>query len=195
MAGRIKGQGMNWLEIGRRMAIYARDGHRCAFCNTGGGPHGFGLSVDHLTASHLGGQNTNRNLITCCGRCNSSKQKRSVSEFVNGKLYERGHDPKEVMQRIASLRRRSIDRKEGRRLADARENRVVPPPYRELQAVAKRKEEANKKVEARMIKRRAAQEKAATAERAKRGPTQTGKKGGKFVISASGKKRYVGKAG
>ena len=195
MGGRIKGQGMNWIALPKRMAIYARDGHRCAFCNVGGGPHGFGLTVDHLTASHLGGQNPTHNLITCCGTCNSSKQETTVSRFVNGPLNERGHDPEEVMRRVASLRRRAIDRAEGRRLAKARENRVVPPPYQELQAIADRKLEAHLKVEARMRKRRAAAEKAGTAERAKRGPTQTGKKGGKFVISASGKKRYVGKAG
>lgn len=79
-ATREKKQGMNWCFPTTRLAIYHRDGFRCAYCGAtleGGAT----LTLDHLTAVNRGGTNKATNLITACLSCNSAKQDRLLSSF------------------------------------------------------------------------------------------------------------------
>lgn len=254
MPARIAGQGMNWIKPDRRLAIYRRDGNRCACCGARGGPHGYGLTVDHIEPSAGGGQNSDSNLLTMCNRCNSVKQDKPLKKFLKDFLGPRGHDVAAIEKRIKKQVEQPIDRKEGKKLlaerkADAAAYRKKhgKEAYMEYQLVTRRDELAiEKKEEARLHELAKngtpAQRKAATAilkeneaRRSKRvreihpetateaqsrykekgakpagakkakpkepeppkaakkqaGSVQRGKKGGKFILLPSGRKRYV----
>lgn len=75
------GQGMNWIRPVKRLAIYLRDGLACVWCGATI-EDGVVLTLDHLKAQSKGGSNHERNLVTCCGRCNSSRGNRSVKAFA-----------------------------------------------------------------------------------------------------------------
>lgn len=75
------GQGMNWIRPAKRLAIYLRDGLACVWCGATI-EDGCTLTLDHLTAQSKGGSNHERNLVTCCHRCNSSRGHRSVKAFA-----------------------------------------------------------------------------------------------------------------
>jgi len=79
--GRGKWQGMNWCRQEKRLAIYLRDGLACAYC-AAGVEQGEALSLDHIICHTDGGTNHESNLVTCCGRCNSSRSDRTVEEFA-----------------------------------------------------------------------------------------------------------------
>lgn len=66
----------HWLSKARRAALYARDGHACAYCLSRGS-----LTLDHLRPRARGGSNASRNLVTACLRCNSSRGDRSLRSF------------------------------------------------------------------------------------------------------------------
>jgi len=97
--------GSKWLRPAKRMAIYARDGHRCVYC--GGNGDDSKLTLDHLLPVELGGTNVAKNLVTCCIGCNSAKGKKSLRRFLDW-LSEKGIDIEEVKIRIRRLRRRTL---------------------------------------------------------------------------------------
>lgn len=66
-------QGSKWCRPTTRLAIYLRDGLCCVWCGVGV-EHGAVLSLDHLLAVSEGGGNEASNLVTCCKRCNFSRQ-------------------------------------------------------------------------------------------------------------------------
>ena len=73
-------QGMNWLPKARRLAIYLRAGLACAYCGASVEDDAR-LSLDHLRPYSKGGTNETSNLVTACGRCNSSRGTRTVRGF------------------------------------------------------------------------------------------------------------------
>lgn len=258
MPARKAGQGMNWIKPDRRMALYRRDGHRCACCSARGGPHGYGLTVDHVEPSAGGGQNLDGNLITMCNRCNSVKQDKPLKQFLKDFLGPRGHDIAAIEKKITGLLETPIDRKEGKKLLAERKadsaayrKKHGKEAYLEYQLVTRREElEIEKREETRLHELAKtgspAQRKAATAILAenearralrkreihaetpaeaadryekkpgsakkeaekgakkptkaapvvkaapkKAGAVQRGKKGGKFILLPSGRKKYV----
>jgi len=54
-----------------RALIYARDGHKCAYC--GEVFHDDLLSVDHFWPAKLGGSDDAGNMVTACRECNKLK--------------------------------------------------------------------------------------------------------------------------
>lgn len=60
--------GRDYIPVGVRRAVFARDGHRCGRCNATEN-----LSLDHIVPWSLGGPDTVENLQTLCSPCNSSK--------------------------------------------------------------------------------------------------------------------------
>lgn len=210
---REAGGGSNWCPDDYRFAVYARDGHSCACCGIRGGRHGAGLTVDHIRSQHgEGGRSTVENMITMCNSCNSSKQDTPLREWAETTLRARGHDPQRVLNRIAELSKHPIDLEHGDRLALAREENRRPPTYNELVFREKRRMAENKDREVRtgkanprnkhpldvLIERAeatVAAKKEAAAAKAPRTPrsTQKGKRGGTFVVTESGRKRYVRK--
>lgn len=78
---REQNQGMNWIRKEKRLAIYLRDGLACVWCGLSVEKDAK-LTLDHLTPYSNGGTHEERNLVTCCHRCNSSRGNRSVRMFA-----------------------------------------------------------------------------------------------------------------
>ena len=74
-------QGMNWIRQEKRLAIYLRDGLSCAWCGESV-EDGVKLTLDHVIPHTHGGGNSERNLVTCCHRCNSFRASRSLEDFA-----------------------------------------------------------------------------------------------------------------
>ena len=71
-----------WIRPAKRLAIYLRDGFRCAYCGadlTGAAPRA--ISLDHVIPRERGGSNHERNLVTACSGCNATRRHRSVRQF------------------------------------------------------------------------------------------------------------------
>lgn len=65
----------NWQAI--RLAIFARDGFVCAYCESSEGP----FEVDHIEAYARGGSHEPENLCVACVPCNRGKSDRSADEW------------------------------------------------------------------------------------------------------------------
>jgi len=62
-----------------RAGVFARDGHRCAYCGrpaAGKRP----LTIDHVTPRAHGGANTWANTVTACDGCNQRKRDRTLAD-------------------------------------------------------------------------------------------------------------------
>ncbi len=103
MAGRKAGQGSKWIRPDRRLAIYLRDGHRCAYC----GRTETTMTLDHVVPCHLGGENGSDNLVTCCLSCNSSKRALTLRAFLAARRAD-GHDTTGIARRIRRQTRKSL---------------------------------------------------------------------------------------
>lgn len=108
-------QGSKWIRSSTRWAIYHRDDFACIYCGTVGP-----LSLDHVHSVEVTGRdNSPANLVTCCVRCNSSKQALTKREWY-AKLRARGVSIAALRARIARQTARPIDRERGRFLASVR---------------------------------------------------------------------------
>jgi hypothetical protein len=74
-------QGMNWISQHKRLAIYLRDGLACSYCGWTL-EQGADLTLDHVRPCIRGGTNHETNLCTSCGRCNRSKNGRTLKAFA-----------------------------------------------------------------------------------------------------------------
>lgn len=120
MAGRIAGQGSNWIRKDKRLAIYMRDGCACAYCGATV-EDGAELTLDHVLACDLGGTNSEKNLVTACVSCNSAKQALTLADwFIT--LRDRGVDTKRIGDFIRTTTARKLDRKLARKLLANRAN-------------------------------------------------------------------------
>lgn len=118
MASRKRGQGSKWIRPSTRQAIYHRDGFCCAYCGAAA-EDGIMLTLDHVLACELGGDNAPTNLVTACLSCNSAKQDKTTREwFVY--LRDSGIDTTKIGPRIRRLTKRALDRAEGLRLVAER---------------------------------------------------------------------------
>ena len=111
-----KWNGMDWIRLSTRCAIYHRDGFRCVYCDAEGGSLGEGLSLDHVEAHHHGGGNHPENLVTCCLDCNKSKQHASMRAWF-ARLRIKGVETTNLSASIARRRRKPLDRDAGRDIA------------------------------------------------------------------------------
>jgi 5-methylcytosine-specific restriction endonuclease McrA len=119
MSIRKRGQGMNWCRLSTRMAIYSRDGFACVYCGSGAELDGRGLTLDHVTAVELGGDNSPENLVSACLSCNSAKKDLPTRAWF-ARLRDRGVDTAKVGARVRRLTARKLDRSEGIRLSALR---------------------------------------------------------------------------
>ncbi len=69
-----------WCRDNKRIAIYIRDGWKCAYCGNVY-DRGF-LSLDHIHAISHGGTNDAENLVTACRACNEKKSDRPFESYV-----------------------------------------------------------------------------------------------------------------
>ncbi len=114
MASRKRGQGSKWIRPSTRLAIYHRDGFCCAYCGAAA-EDGVMLTLDHVLACELGGDNSPSNLVTACLSCNSAKQDKTTREWF-AYLRDKAIDTDKIGPRIRRLTKKSLDRAEGRRL-------------------------------------------------------------------------------
>lgn len=114
MAGRIAGQGSNWIKRAKRLAIYARDGFCCVYCGMEA-ENGMPMTLDHVLACELGGTNEASNLVSACLRCNSAKRDLPLAEWLTV-LRDRGIDTSALPARIAQQTGTKLNMDEGRRL-------------------------------------------------------------------------------
>ena len=63
-----------------RSDLFARDGHRCAYCGLVQEPDA--LSVDHVQPRMRGGDGSPGNLVTACRGCNTKKGGRPLARFL-----------------------------------------------------------------------------------------------------------------
>ena len=74
-----------------RQYLYAKFGHKCAYCGTEEGK----MELDHVVPRSKGGSDRVSNLVPCCHGCNRRKGNRSIEEFL-------AHD----VERLAWIRSR-----------------------------------------------------------------------------------------
>ena len=114
-------QGMNWITKKKRLAIYMRDGLSCAYCGHSV-EDGARLSLDHLKPYSKGGSNDQTNLVTCCSKCNSSRQDRPWTVFANKVAGYVNVEKKQIVNHINACRRRKLNTKEAAKIMARRPN-------------------------------------------------------------------------
>lgn len=131
-----KWHGAKWIRPEKRLAIYDRDSWCCVYCGwaedapcdgadrTYDGMIAYPnhLSLDHIKPVDHGGSNEPDNLVTCCHRCNSTRQATS-SRLWYSLMRAKGVDTDEVRKRIRRLTRQPIDLARGRALLRERYTR------------------------------------------------------------------------
>lgn len=84
--------GGSWIRDDKRLAIYLRDGFRCAYGLTPAcearnrdlsGQDARDITLDHLNAKHAAGSHHEGNLVTACRSCNSARQDTSLARFAS----------------------------------------------------------------------------------------------------------------
>lgn len=58
-----------------RQNIFRRDGHKCGYCKSDKD-----LTIDHIFPKSRGGDNSWKNLVTCCKKCNNKKDDMTPKE-------------------------------------------------------------------------------------------------------------------
>jgi hypothetical protein len=102
-------QGMNWLRPAKRLAIYLRDGLRCAWCDARLEP-GTIFTLDHLKPHAKDGSNHETNLVMCCKHCNDSRGKRTQTAFAYAvaTYVNHGLTKEDILGHIRITSRRSL---------------------------------------------------------------------------------------
>jgi 5-methylcytosine-specific restriction endonuclease McrA len=57
-----------------RRAVFARDGHRCQYCNRAA------ENIDHIVPRSRGGEHAWENVVASCRACNARKEDRTLAE-------------------------------------------------------------------------------------------------------------------
>lgn len=105
-----KWYGRRWIRDEKRLAIYLRDGLRCAYCGATLESGASCLSLDHITPRSKGGSNDATNLVTACKMCNSVRGDRPLSQWLRLVAELTGEDVAAIRRRVQSLRRKSLDK-------------------------------------------------------------------------------------
>jgi 5-methylcytosine-specific restriction endonuclease McrA len=95
-------QGSKWCPRWFRLACYIRDGFACAYCGRDlkdAEPRE--VTLDHLKCRAHGGDDSSRNVVTACLRCNSARGAKPWRQYATGG----------AIDRIESLRRRKLNEK------------------------------------------------------------------------------------
>ena len=95
----------NWIRRDKRLAIYLRDGQCCIWCGHSL-EDGAELTLDHLIPCELGGDNSEKNLVTACRHCNCSRQDLTVRQWLVA-LRDKGIDTNGLAAKV----RRHVNRK------------------------------------------------------------------------------------
>lgn len=110
--------GGKWIRHEKRHAIYARDGHKCAYC----GRHEAELDdveelqLDHIVSRSRGGGNHEANLVTACSTCNAKKGNRTLVAFARALAAELRRSHNAILRRVTRLTGKALDRALGAEL-------------------------------------------------------------------------------
>lgn len=117
-------KGMDWVRLPKRMAIYFRDGFRCIWCKLAVSvdAKGYKLTLDHV---YVDGSNEHHNLVTCCLRCNSSRQRTLLSEWLVQVSKKTGEPQEQIAHRVLVALGTPLNMNAGRRLALLRRPRRI----------------------------------------------------------------------
>ncbi|HEV2195424.1 MAG TPA: HNH endonuclease [Candidatus Acidoferrum sp.] len=86
-----------------RQAIHAREGGQCFYCRRRT-PGGRSLCLDHVVPCARSGENSYRNLVSCCAECNWQKKDHGAEDFLR-ELYREGRlSRKELSGGLRKLR-------------------------------------------------------------------------------------------
>jgi 5-methylcytosine-specific restriction endonuclease McrA len=85
----------NRVPLSRR-AVFARDGHRCQYCNRAA------ENIDHVVPRSRGGPHTWENVVASCRSCNSRKEDRLPAE-VGFHLRRPPHAPHSSLWLVATV--------------------------------------------------------------------------------------------
>ena len=85
--------GSRWLPAWRRLAIYLRDDFRCAYCGADLRDRpAADVTLDHLECRCTSAGKPNHhesNLVSCCRKCNSSRQDKPWRSYATGGAVDR----------------------------------------------------------------------------------------------------------
>jgi 5-methylcytosine-specific restriction endonuclease McrA len=85
-----------------REAIHRREGGHCFYCSRRLSPRT--RCLDHVVPQAHSGGNSYRNLVSCCGECNSLKAERGAESFLRW-LFRQGRiDSAELTARLRALK-------------------------------------------------------------------------------------------
>ena len=84
-----------------RQAVHERERGRCFYCSRRITHHR--RCLDHVVPRAELGQNSYRNLVSCCLECNSQKGERSAEEFLRGLYRDRRLSADELTGRLRAL--------------------------------------------------------------------------------------------
>jgi 5-methylcytosine-specific restriction endonuclease McrA len=113
-----KSQGMNWISQHKRLAIYLRDGLACCYCGAKV-TEGTKLTLDHVVPYSEGGVLVDqKNLVTACHTCNSRRQNKPVSEYVQIIAKELGLKKACILRHIDKCLNRELDTKFAKQLVE-----------------------------------------------------------------------------
>jgi hypothetical protein len=117
--------GMDWIRIAKRMAIYHRDGFTCVWCKRFfEDSKGHGLTLDHVFRSS---DNHAENLVTCCHKCNSQRQQKPVYVWLMKVQELHGTPAAEIALDVFCQLGKPLDLDLGKRLAAARRASLRQP--------------------------------------------------------------------
>lgn len=93
---------MNFLQCkARREAIHARDRGQCFYCLIQLTPRA--QCLDHVVPQARGGNNSYRNLVSCCVECNSQKGESGAEDFLRTLYRQRRITSAELESRLRAL--------------------------------------------------------------------------------------------
>jgi 5-methylcytosine-specific restriction endonuclease McrA len=117
--------GGGWIKPKKRLAIYMRDGLACAYCGDSV-ENGAKLSLDHVVCHSHGGTNSEKNLVTCCSKCNSSRGNRDIKEFAEkvAAYLNHGTTGADIINHINNCLNRKLDVKAAEAVIANRRNVV-----------------------------------------------------------------------
>lgn len=117
MARKDSYNGMNWIRQEKRIAIYIRDGWKCAYCGRclKDAAHRQ-RQIDHIFPVALGGDNSAVNLVTICDTCNLWKSDRTIEQLQLGeaetrRILEQAAQPLDIKRAKSLLLLKKIAKK------------------------------------------------------------------------------------
>lgn len=99
------GRSSKWISKRKRFLIYTRDRFCCVYCG-----YSLKLTLDHIKPRNCGGSHDASNLVTCCSKCNNTRQGTPLKLWCCYLSAKNCFNPhfREIMNRVKAARRRKL---------------------------------------------------------------------------------------